>query len=84
MTADFTLKGWNRTRPAGSHDIFPNDTLRREGPNSSVQNTGLAVTIDVGEPDNVHPLRKMEVGERLARWALWTTYQKRITYFGPI
>jgi sialate O-acetylesterase len=46
--------------------------------------TGLAVTIDVGEPGNVHPARKAEVGERLALWALGTTYGRRLVYSGPL
>ena len=36
--------------------------------------TGLAVTIDLGEADNVHPTRKQPVGDRLARWALATIH----------
>jgi sialate O-acetylesterase len=36
----------------------------------------MAVTIDIGDAKNVHPTRKREVGERLARWALADTYQK--------
>lgn len=50
---------------------------------SSVPNTGLAVTIDVGEPENVHPSRKREVGERLALWALANTYDQPLVYSGP-
>ncbi len=46
--------------------------------------TGLGVTIDVGDPANVHPHRKLEVGQRLALWALGTTYQRPIVYSGPI
>jgi sialate O-acetylesterase len=46
--------------------------------------TGLAVTIDVGDPNNVHPHRKLEVGQRLALWALGTVYQRPIVYSGPI
>ncbi|MGH9528512.1 MAG: sialate O-acetylesterase [Terriglobales bacterium] len=46
--------------------------------------TGLAVTIDVGDPNNVHPHRKLEVGQRLALWALGTTYGKPVVYSGPI
>jgi sialate O-acetylesterase len=46
--------------------------------------TGLAVTIDVGDPNNVHPHRKLEVGQRLALWALGTVYQRPIIYSGPI
>jgi sialate O-acetylesterase len=49
-----------------------------------VANTGLAVTIDVGEPGNLHPPRKMEVGDRLAYWALGTTYSEKIGYSGPL
>lgn len=51
---------------------------------ATVPNVGLAVTIDVGEPDNVHPPRKAEVGERLALWALGTTYHQAIEYSGPM
>jgi sialate O-acetylesterase len=46
--------------------------------------TGIAVTIDVGDPKDVHPHRKAEVGDRLALWALGTTYAKPIVYSGPL
>jgi sialate O-acetylesterase len=42
------------------------------------------VAIDVGEPKNLHPPRKEEIGQRLAKWALGTTYGKKIVYSGPI
>lgn len=47
-------------------------------------NTGLIVTIDVGDPSNLHPLTKQPVGERLALWALGTTYGEKIVYSGPL
>jgi len=50
----------------------------------SVPNTGLAVAIDVGEPKDLHPPRKEEVGHRLALWALGTTYGEKIVYSGPL
>jgi len=50
----------------------------------SVANTGLAVTIDVGDAKNLHPPRKAEVGQRLAAWALGTTYGEKIEYSGPL
>jgi sialate O-acetylesterase len=49
-----------------------------------VANTGLAVTIDVGEAEDVHPADKRPVGERLARWALGTVYARPGEYSGPL
>jgi len=49
-----------------------------------VANTGLAVTIDVGEAEDVHPANKRPVGERLARWALGTVYGRPGEYSGPL
>ncbi len=49
----------------------------------SVPNTGMAVTIDVGDPKDLHPVNKRPVGERLARVALAKTYQKNVPYAGP-
>jgi sialate O-acetylesterase len=42
------------------------------------------VSIDVGEADDVHPRNKTEIGERLAAWALATTYRKNLVYSGPL
>jgi sialate O-acetylesterase len=49
-----------------------------------VPKVGLAVTIDIGDPKDVHPHRKAEVGGRLALWALGTTYHQPIVYSGPL
>jgi sialate O-acetylesterase len=38
----------------------------------------------VGEEKDLHPPRKAEIGERLAQWALGTTYGKTIVYSGPL
>jgi sialate O-acetylesterase len=50
----------------------------------TVRNAGLAVSIDVGDAKNLHPPRKEEIGQRLALWALGTTYGKKIIYSGPL
>ncbi|WP_372719326.1 sialate O-acetylesterase [Novipirellula sp.] len=42
----------------------------------SVPNTGMAVTMDIGNETNIHPKPKKPVGERLARLALRRTYGK--------
>ncbi|WP_276496680.1 GDSL-type esterase/lipase family protein [Pontibacter litorisediminis] len=51
---------------------------------AQVEHTGMAVTSDVGDPQDVHPRQKRQVGERLAAWALARTYGKRVTYSGPL
>jgi sialate O-acetylesterase len=40
----------------------------------SLPHTGMAVTMDIGNPSDIHPTKKREVGERLALWALARTY----------
>ena len=50
----------------------------------TVPNTGLAVSIDVGEAKDLHPPRKEEIGHRLALWALGATYGEKIVYSGPL
>ncbi|MDQ7013599.1 MAG: sialate O-acetylesterase [Planctomycetota bacterium] len=51
----------------------------------SLPNTGMAVTMDIGNPRDIHPRNKQDVGNRLARWALAKTYhQPDIVYSGPL
>ncbi len=50
----------------------------------NVPNTGMAVTVDVGLANNIHPPNKQDVGDRLARWALATTYEQEMPYSGPL
>ncbi|WP_223559744.1 sialate O-acetylesterase [Chryseobacterium lathyri] len=49
-----------------------------------VPNTGLAVIIDLGEWNDIHPLDKKTVGDRLALQALKVAYRKNITADGPV
>jgi len=49
-----------------------------------VPNTGMAVTIDIGEARNIHPKNKQDVGKRLALWALAKTYGKDVVASGPL
>ncbi len=50
----------------------------------SVKNTGMVVTLDIGNPNNIHPANKQDVGKRLALWALSKTYGRKIAYSGRI
>jgi sialate O-acetylesterase len=49
-----------------------------------LKNTGMAVTIDIGDPKNVHPKDKQDVGDRLTRIALANVYGRQIEYSGPL
>jgi sialate O-acetylesterase len=50
---------------------------------ATVPNSCLAVTIDTGDPDNIHAKDKQPVGDRLALCALAKYYGKHVVYSGP-
>ncbi|MDB5014051.1 MAG: 9-O-acetylesterase [Daejeonella sp.] len=50
----------------------------------SLPNTGMAVTIDIGNPDDIHPKNKQDVGKRLAYLALNKTYGVKVPDTGPV
>lgn len=64
-------QGWSMVREAQRRSL-------------SVINTGMAVTIDVGDPSNIHPRDKQDVGHRLALWARATVYGEKIEDSGPL
>lgn len=51
----------------------------------SVPKTGMAVTVDVGEWNDIHPVNKKDVGIRLSLVAQHMVYKdKKIAYSGPV
>ena len=51
----------------------------------TLNNTGMAVTLDIGDCNFIHPKEKKTVGQRLAYWALSKNYDvKGIEYSGPV
>jgi sialate O-acetylesterase len=92
------ITGWRKDFQSGDFPFYfvqiaPNDygtnsksQLLREAQlkTLSVKNTGMAVTIDIGNPKNIHPSNKEDVGKRLAFWALAKTYHKKIPFSGPL
>jgi sialate O-acetylesterase len=52
-----------------------------------IPRTGLAVAIDLADPNDpndIHPKNKCDVGERLALWALKNEYGKDVVVSGPL
>jgi sialate O-acetylesterase len=49
-----------------------------------LRNTAMTVTIDIGNPDNVHPTDKVDVGLRLAREARVLSYGEKLEDSGPL
>ncbi len=45
--------------------------------------TAMAVITDIGDPDNIHPVWKQPVGERLALAARAIAYKRKVAYRGP-
>lgn len=50
----------------------------------SLPNTGMAVTTDIGEAEDIHPRNKQDVGKRLAAVALNKTYKRSNEFSGPV
>jgi sialate O-acetylesterase len=46
-------------------------------------NTGMVVTIDLDNANDIHPPNKIDVGERLARWPLAKVYGRKLSVSGP-
>ncbi len=64
--------GWARVRAAQTKSL-------------SIPKTGMAVIIDIGEANDIHPQNKFDVGERLAHWALHHDYGKKdVVPSGPV
>ncbi|MBX3737971.1 MAG: sialate O-acetylesterase [Candidatus Didemnitutus sp.] len=49
-----------------------------------VPHTGMAVTIDIGEPNDIHPRNKREVGRRLSLLAREQIYGETLETSGPV
>jgi sialate O-acetylesterase len=72
VKANPSESGWAETREAQFKTL-------------AVANTGMAVTIDLGEWNDIHPLNKEDVGKRLALAAQKVAYgDEKVVYSGPI
>jgi sialate O-acetylesterase len=67
--APFNYDGVERTSAARLREV-------QEQHMRDIPNSGMATTMDIGDPLLIHPADKQPVGERLACWALGQTYHK--------
>jgi len=77
------LPGWDQNKlPADQHD-WP---FLREAQLMTLgqPRTGMAVAIDLGDPANVHPAGKLDVGLRLALVARSVAYGETLVASGPL
>jgi sialate O-acetylesterase len=68
-------------------DDLKNASLLREAQTMamSLPNSGMVVTADIGNIDDIHPKNKLDVGERLALWAISKTYgNDKLVCSGPL
>ena len=67
----------------GANSMWPE---LREAQRKTLQlnNTGMAVTIDIGNPTDIHPTNKQDVGHRLALAARFVAYGEKVEYSGPL
>jgi sialate O-acetylesterase len=65
-----------KPEPEESAWSFLREAQRRTAMNTP--NTGLIVTIDIGEANDIHPKNKVDVGKRMLAWALKDVYGRKI------
>jgi sialate O-acetylesterase len=67
----------------GGYNWAPTREAQRQ--TLAIKNTGMAVTMDIGESGNIHPKDKQDVGTRLALWALARDYGRtNVVFSGPL
>jgi sialate O-acetylesterase len=70
-------------RPAQPEESEWAELREAQSMTRSLPNTGMALAIDIGEADDIHPKNKQEVGRRLSLLALAQTYKQKVAARGP-
>lgn len=71
--------------PAGGNGYARIRNAMRIATQTMIPKSGLAVAIDIGNADDIHPKNKQDVGTRLARWARRDVYgEKGLVVSGPL
>jgi sialate O-acetylesterase len=73
------IANWNTTPEA----LWP-EVRNAQRQALALKNTGMAVTIDIGDPDDIHPKNKQDVGLRLSLAGRAIAYGEKIEWSGPL
>src|SRR6185369_11334650 len=78
------LPNYRDTKPDPADEAWSHVREAQRLTAASVPQTGLIVTIDIGEAHDIHPKNKLDVGKRMARWALANVYKRKMLKSGPV
>jgi sialate O-acetylesterase len=80
------LANFNAGKPPTDQPQESDWALLREAQLMTLElpHTGMAVAIDIGEAEDIHPRNKQEVGRRLALAAEASVYYQEVDFSGPI
>ncbi len=78
------LANFNSNNGTTEHGSYWAELREAQTLTLSLPNTGMAVTTDIGNPTDIHPRNKQDVGKRLAAVALNKVYQQNNVYSGPM
>ena len=89
------IGGWRKTWGQGDFPFFFVQIAPFQGQPPEIReaqliawqktkNTAMAVSVDHGNPNNIHPTAKEPIGQRLALAARALTYGEKIEYSGPV
>ena len=78
--APYPCDNWSRSSPDAYSIQRESQLLVLE----SVPNTGVALTMDIGDIKQLHFTNKQDVARRMAAWALSTVYGRSRPYLGPV
>ncbi len=78
------LANFNSNNGTTEHGSYWAELREAQTSTLSLPNTGMAVTTDIGNPTDIHPRNKQDVGKRLAAVALNKVYQQNNVFSGPM
>ncbi|MDG2392952.1 MAG: sialate O-acetylesterase [Thalassotalea sp.] len=72
-----------QVNPVETEQYWPNTRESMRRATQALDHADIAVAIDIGAADNIHPQNKMELGRRLSLLALKNEYNKNVVSSGP-